>query len=245
MRLENNLFTGGWTQIGLGGILAVARLGVLDMSDSKEDEHLSTAENRDLVIQAGIQAIPYVGSSLATLYFGRKQELRFKRLETFYKEIAEEVDDLKDRIAPPEAHDKEAFSAIFEELNEKIEREQVQKKREFLKAYLKNTLIYPIKGNNYDERHFFLDTLGSMNLLECELLGYLYKKTEPVGVGALQKSGVDQYAIVGAVGRLKTYGFLVSGQVSINIGGGEDNILLEKVKVSDFGRRFCEFCLRT
>lgn len=213
------------------------------MADSKE-EHLSTSEKRDLVIQAGMQYIPYVGSALATLYFGRKQELRFKRLETFYKEVAEEVSDLKDKIAPPEAHDKEALAAIFEEINEKVEHEQVQKKREFLKAYLKNTLIHPIKGN-YDERRFFLDTLDSMSLLECELLGLLYKKTEPVRVGALQKPGVDQYAIVGAIGRLKTYGFLVSGQTSINIGGGEDNILFEIVKVSDFGGHFCEFCLMT
>lgn len=60
------------------------------MADSKEDEHLSAREKRDLVIQAGIQAIPHVGSALATLYFGRKQELRFKRLETFYKYFATE-----------------------------------------------------------------------------------------------------------------------------------------------------------
>jgi len=215
------------------------------MSDSKESECLSATEKRDLVIQAGIEAIPYVGSSLATLYFGRKQELRFKRLETFYKEFAEEVHDLKDRIASPEAHDKEAIAAIIEELNEKIEREQVQEKREFLKAYLKNTLIHPATKGNYDERRFFLDTLGAMSLLDCELLAFLYKKQEGIKVGAIQKPGVDQYAIVGGVGRLKTFGFLVSGQVSITIGGGADNILSEILKVSDFGRRFCEFCLRT
>lgn len=215
------------------------------MVESKENEHLSAIEQRDLVIQAGMQAIPYVGSSLATLYFGRKQELRFKRLETFYKEFAEEVSDLKDKIASPEAYDKEAFTAIIEELNEKIEHEQAQEKREFLKAYLKNTLIHPVKKGNYDERRFFLDTLGSMSLLECELMGFFYEKTEPVRVGEIQKPGVDQYAIVGAVGRVKTYGFLVSGQPGINIGGGQDNALLETVKISDFGRRFCGFCLRT
>ena len=214
------------------------------MADSKEDEHLSTTEKRDLVIQAGMQYIPYVGSALATLYFGRKQELRFKRLETFYKEFAEEFGGLKDKVASLEAHDEGALTAIIEELNEKIEREQVQEKREFLKTYLKNTLIHPVKGN-YDERRFFLDTLASMSLLECELLGFLYNKAEPVAVKAIQKPGVDQYAIVGAIGRLKTYGFLVSGQSGINIGGGEDNILLEIVKVSDYGRHFCKFCLRT
>ena len=76
-------------------------------------------------------------------------------------------------------------------------------------------------------------------------MGFFHKNTEPVRVGQIQKPGVDQYAIVGAVGRVKTYGFLVSGQPGLNIGGGQDNALLETVKISDFGRHFCEFCLRT
>ena len=130
------------------------------MVDSKENEHLSAMEKRDLVIQAGMQAIPYVGSSLATLYFGRKQELRFKRLQTFYKEVAEEVSDLKDKIASPEAYDKEALTAIIEELNEKIEHEQVQEKREFLKAYLKNTLIHPVKKETMMKGVFSLTHWG-------------------------------------------------------------------------------------
>ena len=215
------------------------------MADSKEEEQLSNTEKRDLVIQAGIQAIPHVGGSLATLYFGRKQELRFKRLETFYKEVAEEIDDLKDRIASPEEHDGEALAAIIEELNEKVEREQVREKREFLKAYLKNTLVYPVKGN-YDERRFFLDTLGAMNLLECELLIDLYNNIEPVIVGAIQKPSTDQYAIVGAIGRLKAYGFLVSAlPIPAVYGGTTTDFLDELVNISNYGQSFCEFCLGT
>lgn len=40
--------------------------------------------DKDIVIEAIIQTIPYVGGALSTLYFGHKQEKRFKRLETFY-----------------------------------------------------------------------------------------------------------------------------------------------------------------
>lgn len=214
------------------------------MGNSDRNTKLSGIEKRDLVIQAGIQAIPYVGGSLATLYFGAKQERRFKRLETFYQEVAQDVNVWGDRIALLEKHDKEALVAIIEELNETIEREQAREKRGFFKAYLKNTLIYPVKGN-YQERRFFLDTLGSMSLLECEVLGDLYKQTDQVRVGDIQKTGVDQYALVGAIGRLKSFGFLVSGQASFSIGGDEDNMLNETVKVSNFGRHFCEFCLRS
>ena len=214
------------------------------MSNSNGDTKLSGIEKRELVIQAGLQAIPYVGGSLATLYFGTKQTRRFKRLETFYQEVAQEVQALKGKMASPDEHDKEALAAILEELNEKIEREQVREKREFFKTYLKNTLIHPVKGN-YEERRFFLDTLGSMSLLECEVLGFLYNQNQPVRVGNIEKSGVDQYAIVGAIGRLRSFGFLVSAQASFSIGGGVDNTLNETVKVSDFGQRFCEFCLRS
>ena len=214
------------------------------MVDSKKEESLNASEMRDLVIQAGMQSIPYIGSPFATLYYGGKQELRFKRLETFYKEVADEVNELKDRLASPEAHDKEAIGAILEELNEKVERESVQEKREYLKTYLKSTIMNPVTKGNYDERRFFLDTLGGMSLLECELLAFLYKKLNGIEVGKIQKTGVDQYAIVGVVGKLKTYGFIISEQLSVTIGGGADNALREKVKVSDFGRRFCEFCLK-
>jgi len=214
------------------------------MSNFNNEPKLSGTEIRDLVIQACIQEIPYVGGPLATLYFGAKQEKRFKRIETFYQEVAQEIQDLKNRITSLEEHDKEALAAIIEELNEKIEREHVKEKREFFKAYFKNTLIYPVKGN-YEERRFFLDTLGMMSLLECELLGFLYNQNQPVRVGDIQKPGVDQYAIVGAIGRLKSYGFLVSAQASFSIGSGVDNTLNETVKVSDFGRRFCDFCLRS
>ena len=45
-----------------------------------------------------------------------------------------------------EEHDTEALAAIVEKLNETIEREQVRKKIEYLKAYFKNTLMNPVKA---------------------------------------------------------------------------------------------------
>ena len=213
------------------------------LNSNNDDTKLNSSEKRNLVIQAGIQAIPYVGSSLVTLYFGAKQKRRFKRLETFYQEVAQEMQTLKGKIASPEEHDKEALVAIIEELNEKIEREQIKEKQEFFKIYLKNTLIYPVKGN-YEERRFFLDILSSMSLLECDILGFLYKQNQLLKVRNIQKPCVDQYAIVGIIGRLKSYGFLISRQSSFSIGSRVDNALNETVKVSDFGRRFFEFCLR-
>ena len=214
------------------------------MPKSSDKEKLSAREKRDLIIQAGIQLLPKLGSSIANYYFGAKQEIRFKRLETFYQEVAPEIDELKDRILSIEEQNKEALVAIIEDLNEKIESEQVEEKRKFYKYYLKNILITSISEENFDERRFFLTTLSAMTFLECKVSTFLYAQDQIIRVGSIQISGIDQYAIVGAINRLKSYGFLISSQGSFAIGSNQDNTLEERVKMSDFGRRFFEFCLK-
>lgn len=205
-------------------------------------EKLNSAEKRDLVIQAGIQLIPYIGGPMSSLYFGAKQEKRFKRLETFYQELAEEVEKIKTSVKPVDHHDPEALEAILESLHDKVEAEPTCEKREFFKNYFKNTLKKPVAGN-YDERKFFLESLADMSLLECEILAFVLSKPQQIKVGSISKPNVDQYAIVGVIGRLKSRGFLTAAQGSFAIGTGSDNSLQELVSVSSYGRSFSEFCL--
>ena len=197
---------------------------------------------RDLAIEAGLQAVPYVGGAIATAYFGPKLEIRLKRIESFYEEISSEFEAVKDSFKSIENHDEGTLAAILESLHENVELEPTTEKRKFFKNYLKSTLIDPIK-NNYDERNYFLLCLKEMSLLECELLALLQTQTEQVQVDALQKPGSEQYAIVGAVNRLKSRGFLASSPGRLSIGGSEDNALLELVTVSSYGRKFHSFCL--
>lgn len=206
------------------------------------DEKLTNAEKRELVLQAGIQAIPYVGGSLSTLYFGAKQERRFKRLESFYSELASEISAISEQIAPMKEQNDSALAAILEDLHEKVEAEPSQEKRLFFKNYFKNTLRHPVT-TNFDKRKHFLDTLAEMTFLECEMLSLLCTKSDPIPIGAIQKRNTDQYAIVGAITRLKSYGFLMAFQGSFAIGGGTDNVLQERVQVSTFGNEFRNFCL--
>lgn len=205
-------------------------------------DKLTNREKRDLVLQAGMQLVPYVGGPMASLYFGTKQEKRFKRLESFYQELAREVEQMRDSVQRIENQDPVALEAIMESLHEKVEVEPTQEKREFFKNYFKNTLKSPVT-NNYDERKYFLDSLGDMSLLECEVLAFIKTQPQQTQVGSVNKPGVEQYAIVGAIGRLKSRGFLVTAQGSFSIGGGADNSLQELVAISPYGQRFCSFCL--
>jgi len=99
--------------------------------EEKSSNKLSSSEKRDLVIQAAMQAIPYVGAPLSAIYFGVKQERRFKRIESFYTELAEEINEIRDQIVSVDRQNKEALAAILEELNEKVETEPLEEKREF------------------------------------------------------------------------------------------------------------------
>ena len=202
---------------------------------------LSNNDKRDLVIQAGMQLVPYVGGSLSALYFGAKQEMRFKRLESFYQELAAEIEKMKDGISSIDRQDPAALEAIIESLHEKVELEPTLEKRQFFKNYYKNTLKFPVSGN-FDERKFFLDALGEMSLLECELLAFINSHTNSLQVTTIQKPGTDKYAIVGAIGRMKSRGFITATQGSFSV-GGDDNSLKEIVSVSSFGKSFITFCL--
>ena len=160
-------------------------------------DKLTNSEKRDLVLQAGMQLVPYVGGSMASLYFGSKQEKRFKRLESFYQELAQELEGMKDSISSIEEQNPIALEAIMESLHEKIEAEPTQEKRRFFKNYFKNTLRNPVTSD-YDERKYFLEALDDMSLLECEILAFIRTQQEQTQVGSINKPGVDQYAIVGA-----------------------------------------------
>lgn len=205
-------------------------------------DDLTKKEKRDLVIQAGMQLVPYVGGSLASLYFGKKQEKRFKRLESFYQELAQEIKSMNDKVSSVDNQDPVLLESILDSLHEKVEEEPTLEKRQFFKNYFKNTLKSPI-GSNYDERKYFLESLADMSLLECEILAFLRTQSQRIQIGTISKPGIDQYAIVGAVGRLKSRGFLSATQGSFAVGGGADNTLQEQVAITNYGNAFCNFCL--
>lgn len=216
------------------------------MSTANQNPTLTRKQKGEIGLQAAIQAIPYIGSSLSTLYFGAKQERRFKRLISFYQEVANELNNVRDEICSIGQHDQEALKAIIETLNEKVEKEHVEEKRKLLKNYLRSTLLRPIT-NNYDERRFFLETLGSMTLLESQILGRLYHHKAEAIFQDLPPEAVDRHALRGTIGRLESYGFALLVPPGTPgdpvLLGKQDDYLKQSVRLTDFGRKFCEFCL--
>lgn len=195
--------------------------------------------DRDVVVQALIETVPYVGGSLSTLYFGHKQEKRFRRLETFYHELQREVNGIRDRIASISNHDPQELSAILEELHERVESENLETKRRLYKNYFKNTLVQPVRGN-FDERKYLLDVLAYVTPLQLEIIAYLSGQTGYVR--ALHKPGVEASLMTGSVTQLEGLGLIESKVLSMSV--MDAGILYDRqIRLSPLGRRFHQFCM--
>jgi len=197
--------------------------------------------SRDLIIQAAIKSIPYVGGALSTLYFGRKQEKRFQRLESFYQEIRQEINNNKEKLADINTHNPDALSALLEDLNEKVEREHTKIKRECYKKYFKNTLKFPVT-NNFDERKLILGTLSALTPLQLEIVAFLAGSNEKLLSRSISKPGVDPALIHGLVSSLKVYGVIDSQFAYMRL-AGPNTKTDEHVWLSDFGKKFHQFCM--
>lgn len=199
------------------------------------------SHNKDTVIEAIVQTIPYIGSPLATLYYGHKQEKRFRRLERFYKELKDEISNTKNNYKEISEHNPDELSAILEELNEKVESEHLELKRQLYKNYFKKTMIWPVNGN-FDERKLFLDILSALTPLQIEIIVVLAKQTSPVQSNSINKPNTEQAIVNGAIAQLKNYG-LIDGALNSIIIGGSGNSINENLVLNKFGKRFNSFCL--
>lgn len=204
-----------------------------------EAEKIGAKDKLELVVNAGLQAIPYIGGPLSTLYFGYKQEQRFQRVERTLKEVADELQGVQ--IPDIEQHNKDELITLIDELTDKIEKEQLESKRILYKEYFKNILKTPTNGN-YEERKLFLEVLEKITPLQIEIFQFLLIHDGVVDL-AIQKPGTDQSLIQSSILQLENNGLVNATIQSISL-GGDDAGMPMTLKVSQFGRRFNDFCLK-
>ncbi|CEQ04076.1 Uncharacterised protein [[Clostridium] sordellii] len=211
-------------------------------------EKLSLSEKRDIAIESGIQLIPGIGGALSSAYFGAKQAKQFKRLESFYQELSLEMKELKEKIIPMDEQYEDGLISLIEQINEGVEKEHQRKKIEFYKGYMKKLLTKPLTKSIYDKSKMFLDILESMTVLEIELLTHLYKfyleNSTSIEIRNISRQDLDQYAIVGIISKLKSYGFIRTVEQRLTFGGGQDNLLNDSIVLSNYGIEFIEFITR-
>lgn len=192
---------------------------------------------KDTIIEAGINAIPYVGGAVATLYFGNKNEKRFQRLEEFYEKLKEELESVSDESSRFKENNAEQFQDLISELHEKVEKESRETKKKLLRNYFTTTLQNPINGD-FDLRLIFLDALDSLSEIDCNVLAFL-KTVNQVQIKAI--TGVDPYLIYSSVNKLISLGFLETRRGSFTMNGMQDENLDNIVFLSSFGKQFINY----
>lgn len=209
------------------------------------DGELTKEQKKDLLIESAMQLVPYgVGGSLATLYFGNKQAKQFNRIERFYSELAEKVNQLTNEFPPLNEREQEELIDLIDGINDKVERETSERKRKYFQNFLLHSLSSP-RVQTFDTKKFFLDTLGVCNELDLELLArFGTSPNEFTRIREIEAPGVEQYAIIGSIGRLKNFGFIFATTPGMSFGGNTDNSLSDNVKISPFGQKFIEYCLK-
>lgn len=201
-------------------------------------DNLTLKEKFHITVQSGLQAVPYVGGALSTAYYGTKQEKRFKRIESFYQELATKIETVEHSLLPLNSHDEESLIALIERLNDQIEKESSEEKRVYFKNFFLHLLQTPTLQNNYDERRMLLDSLSTISALEFKvLLNYSeYKDRVLPFIEQLEPSLKD-----GAISRLETLGMLTARFHTTSFVG--QSTVAKTVIISDFGKRFLEYCI--
>ena len=201
--------------------------------------------DRDTKIEALVQLIPYVGGSLSTLYFGEKQRKKFERLEEFYKELAEDLENVKSSIASIDQHSEEELGALIEEINEKVENERIKFKKKYYRSIYKKSLIHPVKGD-FNERKYFVDLISQFTELHFQIISILNSQIEdqPIPEREISVTGVNPSLIKGFIQQLDNSG-IVNTEVKnmsgfSNIGHLTFN---RTVQLTELGKKFHYYCI--
>jgi len=226
-----------------------------DLPSAPEDESLSRREKLSLATQSLLEAVPYVGGSLSTAYFGYKQEIRFKRLEQFYAEIAEKIEEQDIALVDIDEHDKEALFALIEQVNEQVEREVVEEKLICLRNIAINSLSDPTTIDNYDCRRSFLNALQQMTRLDLAVMHECYQeeRSRVIDLDVINTDDEENiFSLFASSSRLESFGFLKVGSIDVVALGGppdedenfDDERINRFVEISPLGLQFYQFCLQ-
>lgn len=152
--------------------------------------------------------------------------------------MAKELKDI--RIPSIEQHNQEELLSLMEQLNDKIEKEHIEKKRLWYKNFYKKILVFP-NDNTYNERKMYLDILDKITPLQVEILTILLKENKSILDTNIRHPLYSQSVILGSIAQLKNNGLITSSVNSIIIGG--NGRISENVMISEFGKSFHNFCI--
>ncbi|QOG31588.1 hypothetical protein [Enterococcus casseliflavus] len=203
----------------------------------QNNDNLTPRDYLNLVVEAGIGAVPYVGGPLQTLYFGAQNEKRFKRIESFYNELNEKISELDSLILGE--HNSDQLIGIVETIHDEVEKSKSADKIVYFVNSYKNLLLNSTSPS-IDMDELFVNILSELTNFEITILTFLFKNKGRIGGVAMQ--GVDPILIAACLSRLSDLGLVNKHLESITLGG--PGTQQYNYSISNVGINFCYYILQ-
>lgn len=213
---------------------------------SDNSENLNTGEITSLTLEALVGSLPYVGPFLQTAYFGAKNEKRFKRIETFYTGLSQDMQRLESSMATAAeiAAVSDELAEFMEATNNIIESQSSLAKRSMLHNAFLTILTSPTKIE-WSETRFFMFTVPQIDMTDLRIMVNI--RNLPADHWATvetveQYLQLDHFFTVGLLERLVNFGYLYKrlGNISMKASGTEIDTAF---RITGLGSRFLDFTM--
>ena len=204
---------------------------------------LTIKEDAMLLAEGLIGVLPCGIGTISSLFFNHQREVRMKRIEHFMNDIVNRFRNGEFIIASNLIENKEAFMALFEDVVDRTQKQQMEGKREYLKNYFISLL--GDENLNYDRSMTFLRILDELTYLEAGLLKSLYeRKGDLTYPHDICMNPENDYEIIAAFYHLQNNGLIISATQGYNmIGDGTPTIISNNIELSNLGSDFVEYLI--
>lgn len=220
-----------------------------------KDGFLATRHGKNIIniFKAALSSTP-IGSIISSLLTDYIVEARFKRLENFAKQIAEDLKNFEDQIDENFIKTDE-FAYIFEQSIRGVAQNYQKEKLKAFRAILVNSAI--LKDVAQDEKEYFLSLVNNLSTLHIQILKFLAFPSEYIKEQGLDPNsihggfsqiflqlmpGLNLNVIESAFGDLYQSGFINTDKTIFHTTTSARGLRLVGDRCTILGKRFIEFC---
>jgi len=205
------------------------------------------------LFKAGLSGLP-IGSAISSLLTDYIPGARFKRVENFARQVAEDLKKFEDQIDENFIKTDE-FAYIFEQSIRGVAQNYQKEKLKAFRAILVNSAIR--KDVAQDEKEYFLSLVNNLSTLHIQILKFLAFPKEYIREQGMEANSIqggfsqifsklmpelDPDVIESAFGDLYQLGFINTDKTIFHTQTSARGLRLVGDRVTNLGKRFINFC---
>lgn len=204
-------------------------------------QEIVEVSSKSIIMTFAQYIVPPFGSYIVNFM----NSFSIRKIEKFINEINKELRKIKDKDYLVKQQNKKYFTNVFINTIKKVQDEFIEDKIKYFKNYFVNNIKNPVNKENYNERAYYLETLGNMNIMEINLLKLFYIAGKEMSVTEIiEKFGLDKNLMRGFLEKLKSYGFINVFTKGFSLSTDDTTFGRHAlIKINELGRKFCIFCI--